>query len=47
MVRADGRPMEWETAIVRALACFLSLAHSSADLQRFAAALESALTSLA
>src|SRR5580704_2797007 len=28
-------------------ACFLSLAHSSADLQRFAAALESALTSLA
>jgi glutamate-1-semialdehyde 2,1-aminomutase len=28
-------------------ACFLSLAHTSADLQRFAEALESALTSLA
>jgi uncharacterized RDD family membrane protein YckC len=26
VVRADGRPLEWETAIVRALACFLSLA---------------------
>jgi uncharacterized RDD family membrane protein YckC len=26
VVRADGRPVEWETAIVRALACFLSLA---------------------
>jgi uncharacterized RDD family membrane protein YckC len=26
VVRADGRPMEWETAIVRALGCFLSLA---------------------
>jgi uncharacterized RDD family membrane protein YckC len=25
VVRADGRPMDWETAIVRALACFLSL----------------------
>jgi uncharacterized RDD family membrane protein YckC len=26
VVRADGRPLEWETAIVRALGCFLSLA---------------------
>ena len=26
VVRADGRPIEWETAIVRALGCFLSLA---------------------
>jgi uncharacterized RDD family membrane protein YckC len=26
VVRLDGRPMEWETAIVRALGCFLSLA---------------------
>jgi uncharacterized RDD family membrane protein YckC len=26
VVRADGRPVEWETAIVRALGCFLSLA---------------------
>jgi len=26
VVRVDGRPIEWETAIVRALACFLSLA---------------------
>jgi uncharacterized RDD family membrane protein YckC len=26
VVRVDGRPMEWETAIVRALGCFLSLA---------------------
>jgi uncharacterized RDD family membrane protein YckC/cytoskeletal protein CcmA (bactofilin family) len=24
VVRADGRPVDWETAIVRALACFLS-----------------------
>jgi uncharacterized RDD family membrane protein YckC len=26
VVRLDGQPMDWETAIVRALACFLSLA---------------------
>ncbi|MGH8218950.1 MAG: RDD family protein, partial [Steroidobacteraceae bacterium] len=26
VVRLDGRPINWETAIVRALACFLSLA---------------------
>jgi uncharacterized RDD family membrane protein YckC len=26
VVRSDGRPIEWETAIVRALGCFLSLA---------------------
>jgi uncharacterized RDD family membrane protein YckC len=26
VVRVDGRPIEWETAIVRALGCFLSLA---------------------
>jgi len=26
VVRLDGRPVEWETAIVRALGCFLSLA---------------------
>jgi uncharacterized RDD family membrane protein YckC len=26
VVRLDGRPIDWETAIVRALACFLSLA---------------------
>jgi uncharacterized RDD family membrane protein YckC len=26
VVRLDGRPMDWETAIVRALSCFLSLA---------------------
>ena len=26
VVRTDGRPIEWETAIVRALSCFLSLA---------------------
>jgi len=26
VVRVDGRPVEWETAIVRALGCFLSLA---------------------
>jgi uncharacterized RDD family membrane protein YckC len=26
VVRVDGRSMEWETAIVRALGCFLSLA---------------------
>lgn len=26
VVRVDGRPIEWETAIVRALSCFLSLA---------------------
>jgi uncharacterized RDD family membrane protein YckC len=25
VVRVDGRPLEWETAIVRALGCFLSL----------------------
>jgi uncharacterized RDD family membrane protein YckC len=25
VVRVDGRPLDWETAIVRALACFLSL----------------------
>jgi uncharacterized RDD family membrane protein YckC len=25
VVRLDGRPMDWETAIVRALGCFLSL----------------------
>ncbi|HEY2682791.1 MAG TPA: RDD family protein [Steroidobacteraceae bacterium] len=25
VVRADGRPLEWETAVVRALGCFLSL----------------------
>jgi len=26
VVRLDGRPIDWETAIVRALSCFLSLA---------------------
>jgi uncharacterized RDD family membrane protein YckC len=26
VVRLDGRPMDWEAAIVRALGCFLSLA---------------------
>ncbi|MGH8258604.1 MAG: RDD family protein [Steroidobacteraceae bacterium] len=26
VARLDGRPIEWETAIIRALACFLSLA---------------------
>jgi uncharacterized RDD family membrane protein YckC len=26
VVRLDGRPLDWETAIVRALGCFLSLA---------------------
>jgi uncharacterized RDD family membrane protein YckC len=26
VVRLDGRPMDWTTAIVRALSCFLSLA---------------------
>ena len=26
VVRLDGRPMDWETAIIRALSCFLSLA---------------------
>jgi uncharacterized RDD family membrane protein YckC len=26
VVRVDGRPMDWETSIVRALSCFLSLA---------------------
>jgi uncharacterized RDD family membrane protein YckC len=26
VVRVDGRPLDWETAIVRALGCFLSLA---------------------
>jgi len=26
VVRLDGRPIDWETAIVRALGCFLSLA---------------------
>jgi uncharacterized RDD family membrane protein YckC len=26
IVRLDGRPVDWETAIVRALGCFLSLA---------------------
>jgi uncharacterized RDD family membrane protein YckC len=26
VVRLDGRPVDWETAIVRALGCFLSLA---------------------
>jgi len=26
VVRVDGRPVDWETAIVRALGCFLSLA---------------------
>jgi uncharacterized RDD family membrane protein YckC len=25
VVRADGRPVDWSTAIVRALSCFLSL----------------------
>jgi uncharacterized RDD family membrane protein YckC len=25
VVRRDGRPLDWETAIVRALGCFLSL----------------------
>jgi len=25
VVRADGRPVDWSTAIVRALGCFLSL----------------------
>jgi uncharacterized RDD family membrane protein YckC len=26
VVRLDGRPVDWETSIVRALGCFLSLA---------------------
>jgi uncharacterized RDD family membrane protein YckC len=26
VVRVDGRPIDWETAIVRALGCFLSVA---------------------
>jgi uncharacterized RDD family membrane protein YckC len=26
VVRLDGRPVDWETAIIRALSCFLSLA---------------------
>jgi uncharacterized RDD family membrane protein YckC len=26
VVRLDGRPVDWETAIIRALGCFLSLA---------------------
>src|SRR5262249_35206932 len=26
VVRLDGRPMDWPTAIVRAISCFLSLA---------------------
>jgi uncharacterized RDD family membrane protein YckC len=26
VVRMDGRPVDWETAIIRALSCFLSLA---------------------
>ena len=26
VVRSDGRAVDWETAIIRALACFLSLA---------------------
>ena len=26
VVRVDGRPMDWETSIIRALSCFLSLA---------------------
>jgi len=26
VIRMDGRPIDWETAIVRALSCFLSLA---------------------
>lgn len=26
VVRLDGRPIDWQTAIVRALGCFLSLA---------------------
>ena len=26
IVRLDGRPVDWETAIIRALSCFLSLA---------------------
>jgi len=26
VVRVDGRPLDWETAIIRALGCFLSLA---------------------
>jgi uncharacterized RDD family membrane protein YckC len=26
VIRVDGRPIDWETAIVRALACFLSMA---------------------
>ncbi len=26
VVRLDGRPIDWETAIVRALGCFLSMA---------------------
>jgi uncharacterized RDD family membrane protein YckC len=25
VVRLDGRPVDWETAIIRALSCFLSL----------------------
>jgi uncharacterized RDD family membrane protein YckC len=25
VIRVDGRPVDWETAIVRALACFLSM----------------------
>jgi uncharacterized RDD family membrane protein YckC len=25
VVRADGRPIDWSTAVVRALSCFLSL----------------------
>jgi uncharacterized RDD family membrane protein YckC len=25
VVRLDGRPIDWETAIVRALSCFLSM----------------------
>ena len=26
VIRTDGRPIDWQTAIVRALSCFLSLA---------------------
>ena len=26
VVRLDGRPIDWETAVIRALSCFLSLA---------------------
>jgi uncharacterized RDD family membrane protein YckC len=26
VVRLDGRPIDWETAIIRALSCFLSMA---------------------